>query len=449
MRKFKIKTLGCKVNQAESETIGRQLEEAGWRWVGPQDPADICIVNTCTVTQRASMQSRQAVRQAIRNDPRAEVIVTGCYAQIAPDEIRAIDGVDTVVGHEQKRDIAERILGRNRKVDRAPEAADRKYQTSNVAIGHRARPFYKIQDGCNAFCTYCIVPHARGPSRSLPLETALAGIERIQSAGYSEVVLTGIHLGTYGRDLSPPTDLLQLLRRIREGRSIQRVRLSSIEPLEMTGDLIDHIAQSQSGPGRVCAHVHIPLQSGDDGILNKMRRPYSRQYFRDLITEVRRRLPEAAIGVDTLIGFPGESRQAFEDTHRLVADLPVTYLHVFPFSARRGTPAYHYSDKVGDEEIRRRCLKMRKLGKIKKSEFYNKYIDKLLEVIVETTSPTGGSFTGTSANYIPVQIESASAVPSEKALVWVRGQAVSPDLRLMGWIAAPDASIIDSGTGTN
>jgi threonylcarbamoyladenosine tRNA methylthiotransferase MtaB len=337
------------------------------------------------------------------------------------------------MGHDPKRDVVDLVLDRHPVPEEPfnPAAAFAPMQR-NAAVGRglRARPFLKIQDGCNAFCTYCIVPHARGRSRSLPEQTALAAVERLQAAGCREVVLTGIHLGIYGKDLAPPTSLLQLLRRIRERQAVQRVRLSSIEPLEMTADLIDFIACARSGPGRVCAHVHIPLQSGDDRILEKMKRPYSRQAFKDVVTEVHRRLPEAAIGVDTLIGFPGETRTAFDHTYELIAELPITYLHVFPFSARRGTPAYHYSNAVEAAETRQRCRKMRKLGIKKKTEFYKNFIHKQLEVLVETVSPDTGSAAGTSDNYIPVHIDSPQAPLTAQQLVWVRGESLGPDGRL-------------------
>jgi threonylcarbamoyladenosine tRNA methylthiotransferase MtaB len=440
MPKFMIKTLGCKVNQSESESLARRLEGAGWRRANPTQAADYCIINTCTVTQKASMQSRQAVRQALRANPGAEIIVTGCYAQTAPEEIRQIEGVCWIVGQNDKGMLAEAILKSTTSEtenEASAETGPRDHPAAATAEGSRARPFFKVQDGCNAFCTYCIVPHARGRSRSLPLAAALSGIRRLKSEGYQEVVLTGIHLGSYGRDLQPPTDLLQLLRRIRDAGCIERVRLSSIEPLEITPDLIDFITVSQTGPGRVCAHLHVPLQSGDDGILKRMHRPYSPQYFKDLVLEIHRNLPEAAIGVDTLIGFPGESPEAFARTHELIAELPVAYLHVFPFSPRKGTPAYHYADRIRSDVVRERCQTMQEIGLYKKTIFYNNFINSKLEIVVEKGSVPDTIVGGTSANYIQVRLPYETRSLKDRALAWVRAESLTRDLRMRGRLIAP------------
>lgn len=404
--KFKITTLGCKVNQFESEAIARQLAQSDLTQVPKSEPADLCIINTCTVTGKASMQSRQAVRQSIRANPEARIVVTGCYAQTAPEEIRKIEGVHAIVGHGNKHNIPEMILktdGGSCTVETSNRQNSRFQKAPVIGFGNRARPFLKIQDGCDAFCTYCIVPRARGPSRSLPVDDVLEGIHELKKAAYHEVVLTGIHLGSYGQDLMPRTNLLTLLRHIRETGAIDRVRLSSIEPRELSEKLIDFIAGAGEGAGRVCPHFHIPLQSGNDDILNKMRRPYSRHFFKDLVLKIHERIPDAAIGVDVLVGFPGESEAAFEHTHSLIAELPVTYLHVFPFSARKGTPAYSFSDTVAPEIVRERAHRMRKLGKIKKSVFYNIFTNKKLELVVEGIADISTEYLkGTSSNYIPV-----------------------------------------------
>jgi len=408
-KNFRITTLGCKVNQSESESIARQLTDSNMIQVGADEQADIFIINTCTVTGKASMQSRQAVRQAIRSNPQADIVVTGCYAQTAPDEIRQIEGINIIVGHGEKHRTAEMVLNNFCRCCESPESARREHrfqQMPTVANGNRARPFLKIQDGCGAFCTYCIVPYARGPSRSLPVEATVERITQLKNAGYQEVVLTGIHLGCYGHDLNPPSDLLSLLERIRNTRTIDRIRLSSIEPREISVEMIRFVAQSDSETARVCPHFHIPLQSGDNDILRKMHRPYTREFFQDLVWEIHRHVPDAALGVDVLIGFPGETEDAFKRTYSLIQELPVAYLHVFPFSPRKGTAAYNYPDRVPAAVVQQRCRKTRQLGNIKKSEFYNKFIDKTLEVLIESPSTYADGFIkGTSSNYIPVLVK--------------------------------------------
>ena len=408
MPKFNITTLGCKVNQAESEAIAEELLASDWSAADRCDGAKVCIVNTCTVTQKASMQSRQAIRRAIRANPKARIIVTGCYAQTAPQEIDKIDGVDQIVGHDKKMVISRLIQseGDHALIEPASTAGDigtesRFQAISAAASTSRTRPFLKIQDGCDAFCTYCIVPYARGRSRSMPLNNVLQSIGHLNRAGFHEVVLTGIHLGAYGRDLTPVVNLANLLDRIRALKPIERVRLSSIEPLEITGEIIKSVAESDT----FCRHFHIPLQSGDDRILKKMGRPYSRQSFRDLVRKVHEMMPDAAIGVDTLIGFPGENDRAFENTYRLIESLPVSYLHVFPFSLRPGTPAAEFAERVPHEIIKNRCERMRVLGQNKRMNFFRRFPGQAMPVLIESKRDTAtGLLKGISSNYLPVLI---------------------------------------------
>jgi len=409
MPKFIITTLGCKVNQYESASLSENLKKAGWESVQKENTSDLCIINTCAVTQKASMQSRQAIRQASRANPKARIVVTGCYAQTEPDELKQIKGIEFIVGHADKHNIPEIIQSSKRKDTSCPVTicSDVRHeidfrQPFLVASGNRTRPFLKIQDGCDAFCTYCIVPYARGRSRSMPLQTVLKSIKQLQRSGYREVVLSGIHLGCYGLDLSPETNLLMLLNHIRKSKPIHRVRLSSIEPHELTDDIIQLAANSDI----ICHHFHVPLQSGDDHILKKMQRPYSRSYFKNLILKIHALLPDAAIGVDTLIGFPGESQEAFDNTYNLIKDLPVTYLHVFPFSSRKQTPASKYAGKVPPDIIKSRCRKMRHLGKEKKKSFFRNNIGKTVEVLIESKRDSQSGFLkGITASYIPVFLE--------------------------------------------
>jgi len=406
MKTYTITTLGCKVNQSESDAIARQLRAAGWVPASCEGTADICIVNTCAVTGKASMQSRQAARHAIRSNPDARIVVTGCYVEIEPRVFRSMDGVDDIIGSNGKEALASRIptawdghtgpgsgicSGRNDPTD----------LPGRRLPGGRSRPFLKIQDGCNAHCTYCIVPYARGRSRSITVESALEGIRQMELEGYREVVLTGVHLGCYGMDLSPATSLYQLLARIRSARFAPRIRLSSIEPVELTEEVMRLVSASAS----FCRHFHIPLQSGDDRILDRMNRPYDAGFFRELIGSVRDRMPDAAIGTDILVGFPGETESAFEETYMLIDSLPITYLHVFPFSSREGTPASRYPDQIGPAVIKERSKRMRILGDEKKRAFYQEFLGSRAEIIVEggNTAPDG-FLKGMTSNYIPVLV---------------------------------------------
>lgn len=405
---FTITTLGCKVNQYESEAIAQQLKRAGNSRAHNEQTADLCIINTCTVTQKASMQSRQAVRQAIRNHPGAQIIVTGCYAQTEPDAINKIEGIHQIIGHAYKHKISEMVHFSDKKNRSAlpmikhSRFIRNEFEASPATVfGTRTRPFLKIQDGCDSQCTYCIVPYARGPGRSMPVASVLKHIRQLNHAGYHEVILSGIHLGAYGRDLRPKTDLFSLLNRIYESRIIHRVRLSSIEPLELTDDIIKLVAKTD----RFCQHFHIPLQSGDDDVLRKMNRPYTRSFFKDLILRINGLAPEAAIGVDILAGFPGETESAFDKTYALIEDLPITYLHVFPFSSRKGTPASKFPKKVPATVIKARCQKMRHLGAIKKRCFYQKFVGEKIAALMEGRQEMAlGYLKGVTSNYIPVHV---------------------------------------------
>jgi len=409
MPTYTITTLGCKVNQFESETIEHHLNASGWSSAKGEEPADFCIINTCTVTRKASMQSRQAIRQAIRCSPGALIVVTGCYAQTEPEEIQKIKGVHWIIGQTDKHRLPEMILSSHLKdypshpvVIRANVRDEHTFRDLPGTIcRNRTRPFLKIQDGCSAFCTYCVVPFARGPSRSLPLESVLEKIKSLRHAGYHEVVLSGIHLGGYGLDLTPKRNLLSLLEVLDGSRAINRIRLSSVEPKELTEDIIDLVAESDI----LCHHFHIPLQSGDDEILKQMRRPYSRAFFKDLVHKIRDRIPDASIGVDILIGFPGETETAFKHTYELIEELPVTYLHVFPFSPRKGTQAFLLNHQVPQHEIKERAQKMRGLSNLKKSMFYIKFVHNKVEVLLERKIESNkGMLKGTSANYLPVVV---------------------------------------------
>ena len=408
MRSFTITTLGCKVNRYESEAIAEQLENRGWHTVDAGATADLCIINTCTVTQKAAMQCRQAIRKAIRNNAGALTVVTGCYAQISPEIFSTMENVHYVIGNACKNRIVDLITGvteRHGPVRTMIEDLSGPCPFQDMPLtkfGNRTRPFLKIQDGCDAFCSYCIIPYARGRSRSLSPEVIIERIKSLKERGYEETVLCGINLGRYGADLEPSISILDLIREIDGPAGMTRLRLSSIEPRELSDDLIKVLATSD----HVCPHLHIPLQSGDDDVLKAMNRPYATAYYRDLIHYIVDLMPDVAIGVDVLLGFPGETQGAFEKTCDFIEGLPVAYLHVFPFSKIGQTAAAGLSDTVPPEVIKKRCKHVRAISQIKRAAFYRKAVGLTCEILIEGTRDRGtGRLKGLSRNYIPVLVE--------------------------------------------
>ena len=402
--KFSIITLGCKTNQCEAASLAAELSAQGHRLVPSSQSADATIIHTCTVTQKTDYQSRQLIRRVLARNPSGQVIVTGCYAQVSPDSLQSIPGVDFIVGINERGRVPE-IVSRGGKSPRAqvlssPVVEKRSFEEGRLPLfPGRTRAYLKVQDGCNSFCSYCIVPLARGRNRSLPLERALAQARAFSAQGFKEVVLTGIHLGTYGEDLDPPLSLLDLLQALNEESPGFRLRLSSIEPGEFTLALIDFIAGSQ----RICPHLHIPLQSGDDGLLRRMNRNYSSAFFEDLVNRLVRAIPGLAIGLDVIGGFPGEDERAFDNTACLIERLPVAYLHVFPFSRREGTAAAGLPDQVPSGLIRARCQALRELGERKRILFHQSFLGQRVRVLVEgKRDRDSGMLKGYSQNYLPV-----------------------------------------------
>ncbi|HMA84270.1 MAG TPA: tRNA (N(6)-L-threonylcarbamoyladenosine(37)-C(2))-methylthiotransferase MtaB [Desulfosalsimonadaceae bacterium] len=424
--KYRVVTLGCRVNQYESESIAASLESEGWQRAGDEEESDLWIINTCAVTAKAAMQSRQAVRHAVREFPDTTVLVTGCYVQSDPQVFAQMPGVGYVIGNADKHRIHEIIADMRtnrpkhtylicnpiRKFHEFPPSA-------LPSVGARARPYLKIQDGCDDFCTYCIVPYTRGTSRSLSPEAVIERISILAANGAEEVVLTGIHLGRYGLDLSPPITLFSLLRRIDAAETINRVRLSSIEPKELSTEIIQMAAETP----RICRHFHIPLQSGDKDILAKMKRPYDPDFFTNLVWRIHERIDDAAIGVDVLAGFPGEDENAFANTYNLLASLPITYLHVFPFSPRPQTPAGRYANPVDPKVIKKRCALLRQLSQDKKMAFYQKQIGRVTDVILEGKPDTvSGRFKGISENYLQVFTQA----PKNYRNKWIKCRLTGP-----------------------
>ena len=399
-RTFRIITLGCKVNQYESACLREALLGKGWAEAPKGKRSEVSIVNTCIVTQRASYQSRQAIRRVIKENPGGLAAAVGCYAQVFPDELLSIEGLDLVADNTAKERLPEIFQHLEKGVSPTLVSEGRFLPASAdlLPISDRTRAMLKIQDGCDSFCSYCIVPYARGPVRSVGPERVMETLSILSERGYKEVVLTGIHLGRYGIDLKPAMSLKDLLSLVGRRRFPLRIRLSSLEPKEVDPDIIEMMASEEW----LCRHFHIPLQSGDDEILVRMNRHYGGEEFMRLIEKIREKIPLAAIGADILAGFPGEDQTAYLHTYNLVKDLPLSYFHVFPFSPRKGTPASTFEGQVPQKEIKKRTDQLRGLGEKKRQSFYESCLGKNFEVLTEGWQETGRSIKGLSDNYLPL-----------------------------------------------
>lgn len=406
---FRIITLGCKVNQYESAYMNDTLMDAGWRPAGKGQRADATIVNTCVVTRRAAHQSRQAIRKALKENPEGITAAIGCYPQVFPDEIELIKGVKLIAGNVNKTKIPELLINafNSKGIITSINGFEAGMPFESMPVRHfpgRTRAYLKIQDGCQSFCSYCIVPFTRGPYRSLPLKNVLSMLENFVAEGYREVVLTGIHLGKYGIDLGESIDLKGLIQSIGKENLSLRIRLSSIEPMEIDDDLIEMAGREKW----ICRHFHIPLQSGDDSILKKMNRTYTSSEFSKIIEKIHTSVPEAAIGIDIMSGFPGEGDTEHRNTLSLIRDLPVSYLHVFPFSARAGTTASSIENQVDPGLAKKRASELRTLGQEKRSAFYRRNLGKKFQVLAEGWhSEENYFYKGISDNYLPVIFSSS------------------------------------------
>lgn len=426
-----ITTLGCKVNQYDTAVLETRLRAEGCSLVPFEAGADVYVVNSCSVTDRADAESRQLVRRARRLNAGGRIVLTGCFAQTNP-EAAAIAEVDHVVGLNRVGDVVRAIrgeLGAERVVvDDLRKARSVRTVGAEVFAGH-TRAFLKVQEGCDLFCTFCIVPFARGRSRSVPPREVLDQLHLVAARGFREVVLTGVHLGGYGEDLQPQRSLCDLVEMILEHGLVPRLRLSSIDPPEVTARLLDLMACSDS----LCPHLHVPVQAADDGVLRRMRRRYSTAMIRDLSIEIRRRLPHAAIGTDVIAGFPGETEAQFEATFETLAELPFTYFHVFPYSVRTGTTAAKLGGHLPAAVINRRAARLRDLGARKREAFARSHIGSRLRVLAEEGSASSQWLAGYSRNYQRVKFAAAAAEANREVEVeverWEEGRLVGRRLR--------------------
>jgi threonylcarbamoyladenosine tRNA methylthiotransferase MtaB len=414
-RRVALATLGCRLNQVDSQELQAALEARGLRPVGTDEPADVVVVNTCAVTARAEVSDRQAIHRAARRHPGARVVVTGCWAQTDPEAVARVHGVHLVVGNADKPRLAELVEAL------LAEAAARppRRQVSDVAavrtlgpaplapVSGRSRAFVKVQDGCQHRCAFCIVPLARGPSRSRPPEVALEQVRELVAGGHAEVTLTGVDLGHYGRDLRPPTTLARLLRALIEVPGLRWVRLSSVLPAYFTPELIETV----TGSTRVAPHLHIPLQSGSDRVLRRMRRPYTAAMYRSLVERLAERMPGLGLGTDVIVGFPGEGDADFAETRALVAALPFSALHVFAYSDRNGTEAVGLDGHLPSGRVAARSRELRALGRDKSLAFRRDLVGTRQEAcVLETRDRRTGALVGLTSNYVELTFPGPDAL---------------------------------------
>lgn len=387
--------------------------------------ADLIVVNTCTVTHRADKQVRQAIRRLHRENPAAKVIVTGCYAQRDPDTLASMSGVSLVLGTTEKERLSEFMENCEHqargKAYCSPMDAGRDYLSAPMIFtGGKTRPLVKLQDGCDAHCAYCIVPSVRGPGRSARIESALAEIQSLVEYGFQEIVLAGVNLGAYGRKFKGHAHLIDLLRSIIRIPMLGRIRLSSIEPMSFDRAIINLAAENPV----IARHFHIPMQSGCDRILRRMRRPYTAARFLDLLRHIQSELPDAGLGTDVLVGFPGETDQDFKETCDLIDNSPLTYLHVFPFSPREGTEAYSLPDRLPFKVIKHRLEIALELSRSKNLSFRRRFLGRVLPAITLAKEEDLGTSVVLTGNYIHARVKGLSAPPNR--LVQVRIEEVLP-----------------------
>ncbi|MSS72585.1 MAG: tRNA (N(6)-L-threonylcarbamoyladenosine(37)-C(2))-methylthiotransferase MtaB [Candidatus Latescibacteria bacterium] len=435
MPRVSFYTLGCKLNTYDTEWYQEQFAQAGYEVVPFGQVADVTVVNTCTVTGQGDAQSRQALRKAARVSPDATLVAVGCYAQTDPDALLALPEVDLVVGMEARGRLLD-LINATCSIGRSHVARGRAkdFQEMDIsAFGGRSRAFVKVQEGCDQFCSFCIIPFARGRSRSRSVESAVAQVRRLVQAGYREVVLTGVHIGDYA---SNGAALLDLLTAVEEIEGLARFRVSSIEAAFIPDAEIDLFARSK----KFCRHLHVPLQSGDDRILSAMRRPYTSAQYRDLMRNLSDRIPGIGLGADVMVGFPGEDEEAFENTFKLIEEIPLVYLHVFPYSPRQDTPAAKMPHQVEPRVKAARAARLRDLGARKADTFRREAVGQTFEVLFEgRRDPEAGLLNGLTDTYIRVFAPGPDAATHR--IVPVRIERVEGDRAIGRIVGEVDAGV--------
>lgn len=403
MKKVAFYTLGCKVNQYETEAISELFKNNGYEIVDFEEVADVYVINTCTVTNLSDRKSRQMIRRAKKNNEDSLVVVVGCYAQTSPDEVLSIPEVNLVIGTKDKGKIIENINmlfeGKN-KVNLVQDIMKtREFEELGVEVyKERTRAFIKIQEGCSQFCSYCIIPYARGPIRSRPVEYILDEVKKLALNGYKEIVLTGIHLASYGRDIKN-TSLIDIIKKVHDIDGIERIRLGSIEPTTITDEFVNEISKLN----KVCPHFHVSLQSGCDSTLKRMNRRYTTLEYRESIELLRSNIKDVAVTTDVMVGFPGETDEEFNETVKFLEDISFATMHVFKYSQRKGTPAAEFSNQVSPDKKEERSNILLEMSSRKAKEFNKRFEGRTMEVLFEQEVKTeNGMIEGLTPNYIRV-----------------------------------------------
>jgi threonylcarbamoyladenosine tRNA methylthiotransferase MtaB len=423
-------TLGCRLNQAETASISATFAAQGYTIVDFGEETDVCVINTCSVTEGAESKCRQAVRAVLRRSPDAYVTVTGCYAQVGVEALKRIEGLDLIVGTEDKMRVVE-LIDRPQKegvprVVHSPKISREAFTLDVVGdYSGQTRANLKIQDGCNFACAFCIIPFTRGGARSRPVPDIVREAHGLVASGHREIVLTGVNIGTYDHN---DHDLLDVVQALEAVEGLDRIRISSIEPTTISDGLVDWMASSS----KLCAYLHIPIQSGDDHILQNMKRKYTSAEFAAFIERVVQRVPDMGLGTDVMVGFPGEDEAAFDRTRSLLADLPLAYFHVFSYSERPHTYARRYTDHVPPPVVQQRSRVLRELSERKKAAFYREYDGRTLRVLFERRDKSG-CYTGFTDNYIKVGVSTQVEIANE--LLPVRLHDVASGM-LLGTLSA-------------
>jgi len=410
MKNVAFYTLGCKLNQAETAILSKQFSDAGYGIVSVNENPDVIIINTCTVTERSAAKSRKTARKLARENPDSIIILTGCYPQVSSEEAKSIAGVDYIFGTDEKLDIIDFV--RNFSKQKKPQVRITKrdeivsIRTGEARFLNNTRAFLKIQDGCDSFCSYCIVPYTRGSSRSVPAEKIVEYAKKLFDSGYKEIVLTGVHIGKWASPDNRGRGLAYLLDRLLKIEFDGRIRLSSLEPEEITDELLDTVMSDE----RVCRHFHISLQSASDTVLSRMNRVYTQERVQSRIDAIIKRFPDAGLGCDVIAGFPGESEQEFNETRKFLQDNPFSYFHVFPYSIRKGTEAAGFTPQIASSVKKERASVLRKIGDQKKLQFAQKWINKKVSVLIEERN-SSNKMSGFTSEYLRVDL------PYEKDLL--------------------------------
>ena len=421
MKKVAFYTLGCKVNQYETEAMIELFEAAGYEHVSSEEYADVYVINTCTVTHMSDRKSRQYIRRVKKKNPQSKIVVVGCYSQVAPEEILDIEEVNLVMGTNDRVHIVENVekITHENKVSTVDDIMKvRQFEEIEISqTNGKTRAFLKIQDGCDRYCTYCIIPYARGRVRSRDLDNIVEEVTKLAENGYKEVVLTGIHVASYGKDIKDKkVTLLDVIKAVNEIEGIERIRTSSVEPILFTDEFIKEIASMK----KVCPHFHLSLQSGCDATLKRMNRRYTTAEFKEIVDRLRTEMPDVAVTTDVIVGFPGETNDEFAQTLKFLKDIELAQTHIFKYSPRKGTPAAKMENQIDPQMKHMRSEQLISLGKKNFEKFASKFIGREMDVLFEEQTKDG-NYEGLTMNYIRVEAPSNEDISGEIRKVKITG----------------------------